>query len=395
MSVEGAEQDVAVTIPVYAAVKAATAEGFSLSEVLAIETIEPAVWRQSDLVWTQKIVVGDALASYKQELASAEDWLARKVSPLDAEPEAWLAFLAEFGGAGEPFAFLEGLGLTLNDLSRLRRQWDARVAGDSDLRSRFAKLQEEKHPLPPISVEPPVLKRSRRGEERIAEAPAIAEPATATHVPTAELGLEIYAMICAHLELHAHDAETLRRLGVATPEAREALHARWDKHFTRDPTLRRDFKLLLGHEKRRIAALDNAPPPRAPEAAAPRIEPTYAPATPAAPTSPVTAPLPVMNVRPAGEYRRRYAYKLPVAPLYAPPEAQRISLTLEQYASMLVELGLLPEFEVEVLERYGMTPFTREEHDAYYGAHIAHDPALRERLRVACEQYRAYLARGA
>lgn len=103
-------------------------EGFVLADVLAVEGLGASAWREADAGWTVKLACEPAaLSSYQVELAAAEDWLSRRVAPLEDDPDAWVAFLHAFTQSTEPFALLKAIQLGMNDVSRLGRRW-ARLA---------------------------------------------------------------------------------------------------------------------------------------------------------------------------------------------------------------------------------------------------------------------------
>ena len=68
-------------------------------------------------------------------------------------------------------------------------------------------------------------------------------------------------------------------------------------------------------------------------------------------------------------------------------------LSVEQYASLYVELAALPGRPMEVLDRYRITAEQRRGLDAQWSARMIADPALREVWDRACNAYRAWLAR--
>src|SRR5690606_28580279 len=86
---------------------------------------------------------GSLFKAYRDKLAFAEDWLGREVSPLDADIAAWMGFLGAYGADGSPFDLLGGLGLGMNDLSRLSRKWKKRLAEDEKLRKQAAELAKK------------------------------------------------------------------------------------------------------------------------------------------------------------------------------------------------------------------------------------------------------------
>ena len=68
----------------------------------------------------------------------------------------------------------------------------------------------------------------------------------------------------------------------------------------------------------------------------------------------------------------------------APP-----ALTLEQHASMTVDIAAAPEHALEVLARYRLTPDAKRAVDEYYRALMAADPGVKDAWHRACQTYRA------
>jgi hypothetical protein len=100
------------------------------------------------------------------------------------------------------------------------------------------------------------------------------------------------------------------------------------------------------------------------------------------------------NLPPAASARR--AEPAPAPPQAAPPAspttpAPAPRLSLEQYASLCVELGLYPDRAALTLKRYGVSPAQKDALNRYYHAALAADPALRDRWEAACRTYRDWL----
>jgi len=72
-----------------------------------------------------------------------------------------------------------------------------------------------------------------------------------------------------------------------------------------------------------------------------------------------------------------------------PPPAQR--LTLEQYASLCVEIALAPAREIEALARYRITPREKVLTDEYYRARIAASPEVSAAWERSFQSYQAWL----
>ncbi len=84
--------------------------------------------------------------------------------------------------------------------------------------------------------------------------------------------------------------------------------------------------------------------------------------------------------------------KVPAPPISAPPQAPP-SLSLEQHASMSVELGLWPNRAAQILARYRLTPETKAAIDAHYRAQIAQAPELRAAWQRGYDAYYAWIAK--
>src|SRR6185437_13698204 len=125
----------------YAAVKAARTEGFALNDVLKVEGVSAAAWSRADPLWKLRLVDDKtAFALYEAELAQAEDWLDREVSPLRGDLAAWLAFLDAYSAHPRPAELLQASKLGANDLSRLKRRWELRAREDASIPAQIARL---------------------------------------------------------------------------------------------------------------------------------------------------------------------------------------------------------------------------------------------------------------
>ncbi|MDC3984509.1 hypothetical protein [Polyangium jinanense] len=155
--------------------RAALAEGFALDEVLGVEGIKAQAWKKADVAWKKKLAGDPALfGKFGDELARAEDWLGRRVKPLEDDPAAWVSFLHAYTKSADPIGLLAGAGLGLNDVARLERRWARRFEEDASIGKKLAELARAPRGLPRIEVEPKVLRRSRVAEGRLAaEATAV------------------------------------------------------------------------------------------------------------------------------------------------------------------------------------------------------------------------------
>jgi hypothetical protein len=297
-----------VSLEQYAGVTVALAEGLPIEAILANERIPADAWARADVAWKVRAAKdASVLAQLVGKRAVAEDVLARGVTPIDSDLAAWMSFLQAYAAHPSPFAMLDGAGLGLNDLSRLHRRWSRRMAADESLQKQAAELARKgPGPLPPIRVEPAVLKLFPWSP---GPAPVVAPPAPKVAVPAdtslapGKLRLYSYVAVKAHLaENPGDDERTLKKLGVqdfATTDAG------WQVILRGDPELERDYRSLLDAQRAKLRAAkrsSSAPggagpaPPPAPAAAAPA--PAPAPAAAAAPGA--AAPAPAMPVvRPA------------------------------------------------------------------------------------------------
>jgi hypothetical protein len=203
-----------VSLAKYAAINAALAEGFPLPDVLAIEGLSAPAWKEADVAFKVELAGEPAtLEAYAAELAAAEDLLSRRVTPLEDDPNAWVAFLHAYSKSPEPFELLKTNGLGMNDISRLTRRWARRVEQENGLEKKLAMLARAPGELPPIQVEPAALRRSR-------------------------LTLEQYARMCVEIALYpAHKLEVLRRYGV-DDEQQPRLDSYWGARVRGDVSVK-------------------------------------------------------------------------------------------------------------------------------------------------------------
>jgi hypothetical protein len=438
-----------VSLEQYAAVSAALAEPFPLDDVLAIEEIASDAWAEASSEWKARLVEGSAGAGelfedYRRELAAAEDRLARRVAPLDDDIEAWISFLHAYSSDPAAFDLLQGLGLGLNDVSRLQRRWTGRIAADAALQKRAAKLEGKKPGrLPPITVEQAQLRRSpaaAQAAERAAALPAKEERG----LEIEHLRLDQYAALRAELEVFPDEPDrAFAKHGLSTEAARAAADRRWREEIAGDPALERDFERLFNHSHQRYVAIsrnrlpdvaegDAGPKPDpAPRAGEPP-SPSAAPNLPrSAATSRSTQPMIVKTgallpfhaggdadsraweravthadsvqgqaaPRPAAAIGTTADLDVviasPLLPFAARParaeDAPAPELTLQQYASLCVEIDLFPERVAQTLARYRLTLGARIRLDADWQGRFARDPALRSDFARAYGTFKQHL----
>jgi hypothetical protein len=230
-----------------------------------------------------------------------------------------------------------------------------------------------------------------------------------------------------------------------------ALEARWKGRFAADPTLAQDFRRLVRYYEAKlkagaqkgerapamaapvIVAGETVTPPRAVlVGTALAVDAPRGPALPfvegAAPTPGIAAPLPGQGeaesrppaklggtalavdvpqtavlpfVEEAARQRKKFGKmsldlsaardsveaKKAEAASGPPPSAAAPALTLEQHASMTVEIAMAPDKAMEVLARYGLTAEGKRAVDGYWREKVAGDAGVREAWERA---YRAY-----
>jgi hypothetical protein len=477
-----------VPLAQYARVQAAIAEPFPLDEVLADFGLKKRVWNRAEKTWGELLATDPTLLdTYRRELDAAVDELARRVRPIDEDPAAWLSFLDAYGREPEPFVWLERHDLGMNDLARLKRQWDRRVAEDAGLAQRLPDLRREAEGRPPpkIVADPrrrPGLKGQPAAGPSNGEAPA----------PPPALDALTYAALLAELDVWPeHRMAVLKDRGI-DEGALAGITSWYSKRFEEVPDERRDFEHLRAHYRERVRRARDAQPNRP------------APARPPTAIQSVALELPVMRIPTVDELERtaelgdaasttlpfreateedveRMAAELSlrpsrgnpdphdataeaelgrqgsVLPFFRPAEemldgtlevsgagaaplpfrpsnapstlvsgsaepkpgsrsgatedlpqlmsrgaplpfttARAIApasplLTLEQHASLTVELTVASDRHADVLARYQLTPAEKAAVDAYYRAAMQ-DPAVHAKWRVACDVYLQWLA---
>jgi hypothetical protein len=402
-----------LTVEQYAGISAALVDGYPLDAVLENEDLALTAWPEADLAWKQRLVAEPAtFESYRVRLGEAEDWLGRKVAPLDDDLAAWLGFLGAYAGHAAPFDLLGGLGLGMNDLGRLQRRWDRRLKADDELAKQAAELAKKKPTaVPKVSAAKGILKPFPWSKRRAPLKPPPAEVVLREAPAKAKAAVEapVYAF-AAHPDLLPAAAPMPARiappLGAPAPArapsklAGTALAA----DIPRGPAL----PFSRGIAPKEIAeASPDEPRPKRPAlgGTALAVDVPRGPALPfageikanVAPPAPPPAPLPAPLPAPPDPAKRkklgelRFGMEIPKnLPLaraaYTPP------LTLEQHASLAVELGLAPDKTAETLARYHLTNETRAQLDAHYGAKIAASPETRAAWDRACQSYTTWLA---
>jgi hypothetical protein len=259
-----AEHPYGITVELYAGIKAAVAEGFEIERVLRAEGLDPAIWPKADAAWKVRLTrhPGALFSLYKEKLWEAEDCLSRAVSPLDSDLEAWVSFLKAYSSHSSPYDLLRGLGLGLNDVSRLGRRWSRRMVQERSFEKRAAELGKGKpKALPRVTTEPPQLKPFP-WSKRQATAPKNMLPAAALSAAEnrreSELSLDQYAALRAKLDIEPRERErTLERHGL---DARgfEVIDRFFQARLQASPESLRDYRALHAYYSKISRALAEA-----------------------------------------------------------------------------------------------------------------------------------------
>ena len=243
-----------LTVEQYAGISAAIADGYPLDAVLANEGLAPKAWPGEDTAWKLKLVDDPAtFESYRAKLGEAEDWLGRKVTPLDDDLAAWMGFLGAYGAHQAPFDLLGGIGLGMGDLGRLQRRWTKRLATDDELAKQAAELAKTKPTaLPKVSAAKRVLRPFPWSKKGAPVTAPLVEPCAETRGDQGDFDLAQYAALAAELASAPKErAWVLRRHDLDAP-ALAALHARWDARMAADSALAQDYRGLFAHHRARF-----------------------------------------------------------------------------------------------------------------------------------------------
>ncbi|HHH29708.1 MAG TPA: hypothetical protein ENK57_15370, partial [Polyangiaceae bacterium] len=294
-----------------AAVHAASAEGFDLDEVLAVEQLPKRAWFEAELSWKRRVVEREeTFAAYEEALKAHQERLARRVVPIDEDVEAWVTFLRLYDDHDEPFAWLADLGLELPDLSRLSRRWTSRFEAEPRLAKKATKLAKklEKRAaagkaivLDPISVgERALVPSSFAGsyEPPASHSGVAGADAPDAAVPVPVMGLDRYAALTAELRaVHESGRDgVLARFGLDEGAARDVDEA-WRARLDSDDELRADFRALVRHYEggvSRRASAGAATTPGVVPARPPSGSPLPLSPTPSRPQPPTTGAMPVV-----------------------------------------------------------------------------------------------------
>jgi hypothetical protein len=321
-----------LSVHAYAAVYAATAEGFPLELVLEHVGIAAADWGEIDEAWAEALADdmdgdGSLGAALESALARAQASYHRPIPPLDDDLAAWIRFFRAWGAAPDPAAFLKARGMEATDVVRLQRRWTAAIERDPALARDASVLWAEENPVAPpmkkpVAVELRLPSRRSTGTMRIqmpAPTPPTAPSLLAAMPPAAGGPLFIPARPVAPAAQGIDD-------GLATAVETRAL--------------------VLEEDTAEAQAL-----------------------------APDGADSPAEN--PFDSVRLGDDFELPPPESVALP-SMRQELTLAQYASLRAELEVFPDDEESIFAKYGLASHERR---------AAVDLAWQERLGTETGTY--------
>jgi len=410
------EEHHGVTLARFAAVRAALSEPFVLRRVLAVEELSEADWRAADIAWKKRLARGpdDLLSHYRRELAAAEDWLLRIVSPLHEDPEAWADFLSAF--TLKPAEVLSHTQLGMNDVSRLLRFWADQSERDGSLADRIeARMKQGFVDLPVIHPEPRKLRRSRasygadpppaepapRPQSRAVTPPRRRDtlpPEPLPETPVSPPTPQVPSFMAAQAERPSMEPPVSHRPSqVPSFMAAQAERPSMEPPVSHPPSQVPSF-MAAQAEATQADRVSTLPPPASPEAPpAPSFIAARSPARgataafvapPQSPVLPFEKPPPRAEAPPPSIPPR-------ASPSYLPPPPEPADMPLAQYASLCVEIGNHPDRTAETLARYRVTPEAKRAIDARWRERFLADPRLFSEFRRACDAYHAWLSQQA
>jgi len=288
---------------------------------------------------------------------------------------------------------LDRAGLGPNDASRLSRSWSRRIDTDARLKKQVADLAGHPGALPAVNAEPAKLVSSRAAAKAPSEAPrSVAAEVGATMDLAGVLGSgpalpfsrravpawQALASAMDHAEKVQGPASRAAAQAGGTMDVGAVLRSAAPSPFMPPPP----------------PLTPSAPPPPSFMRPSPPPPPSFAPPSPPPPRPQATASIAgsasgtmdvgaILASGPALPFVAR-----PSAP---PPAPEAPAWTVEQYASLYVEIHLCPDHVTRTLARYHLTPETRPALDASWQARFVADATVRAAWERAYALYRAYL----
>jgi len=230
-------------------------------------------------------------------------------------------------------------------------------------------------------------------------------PAAAEEAPP-PIPLERYAVMLTDLTIFGMTEAQLCEKHRMTPAQRAKAFHYWQSRVSADAALHdrlrvvmERYQAVIATTRERPQARSSAPPPAIVQAAIPpaaelRLDLRRTLDPGAGVMSPV---LPfVAGASPAPNQRESaLPAAAPGGPATVADEAPGapVQLSIEQYASLTVDLALVPERTAETLRRCRLTPAQKAHLDAAWTARLAASPPERDAFDAACAAYRAWRLR--
>lgn len=435
-----------VTLDQYAQVLCATGEGASLEVALEAAAVSPRDWPAAEAQISAWIATARTdpglLPAFDEAMRKAREVLARPVTPLDDDAGLWGRWLRAWSSAQDPIGMLDRSGMAMTDVVRLSTSWGERLREDRALAERFGAEMQGNAPAPEVRVgesprlaaakaalaarekseSPPLDKPARPalfgalpGEPPPADTASPAAPPPAAEPPMVSTPPAQPSIVQSEghdpsPEPRAVPSFMTARAPVSPPAPAQAVSplapaqaASQPVHkglVTRpipvqpaggappqplpfDPNARPEEMPSLGPQRqsgltndvdvsaivRKVLAFGPQKTAEKPPAAAPSpapVKPPVAPATPPVPTPPVAQAAP------------------PIVP----------TLTIEQYASLCVDIESSPAHTTEILRRYGANEAGKRVLDEGWARLFSEQPVRRAAFENAKVAYRTWLSQG-
>jgi hypothetical protein len=413
-------QETIISLQSYAAVIAGLGAGLRLRRALLHAEVAASAWDAGAEHWQSQIDESAAsdlavLVAFDGALVAARRRFEPTIEPIESDPGAWAQFRRHFVTAVEPVAFLSERGLSLGTYARIEAAWANRLLADEALaeaiqRHMDAPLSEcpaltmtpspwllEDEEAPPLAATPP--------REAAVEVPPPPPPLPPPPLPPAPL--PVFPPAARPISAppvvqpsYRMDQPSYRMAPPVPPVGVGRVNPAEELGRTRmapDPSLTAAMRAFLSTGP--AAALPFvAPGASAPQAApgwtgpVPPISPAPRDAAPRSPQQPeaVDDPFSGPTLQIVSPLRAALPFQRNQPPGRAFERAPE--LTLEQYASLCVELDARPDRVVETLARYHLSGEGRASLDALWKPRLSADPALHVAFVRAYATYKASFA---
>lgn len=407
-----------VTLDQYALVLCATGEGAPLDIALEAASVSARDWPAAEAQISAWIAAARTdpglLPAFDEAMRKAREALARPVSPLDDDAGQWGRWLRAWSSAQDPIGMLDRSGMAMTDLVRLSATWGDRMRDDRAQAEKFAAEMAGTAPAPEVRVgESPRLAaaKARVAARKQSEAPAeMDRPARPAlfgpmpgEAPPADTAPPAVAPPPVAPPPVAPPAAEPR--GISPPLAQPSFMAAPAPSLGSKGFVTRPMPVSITTGEPSTPPLPFDPNARGEEM------PSQGPQRQSGLTNDVDVSAIVRKVLAFGPGA---AAKPPVAsppaqaaapspaaarPPVASPPAQAPApivptLTIEQYASLCVDIESSPAHTAEILRRYGANETGKRVLDDGFARIFAEQPARRAAFESAKVAYRTWLSQG-